>query len=292
MTFSIPIDKHLTSSEFLPDGVPLSIYHTNEFTDFPLHTHEFSEIVIVLRGEGIHLVDDTEHHISAGDVFVIHGDKLHGYRDLRKFDHINLVYMPALIDLPTSVLSLPGYQAFFAIEPLAAARQPVQRRLHLSAVQLDTLSQLIDQLSHELSEKLPCYTEMSMMYFQQIVIFLSRLYGQQRTPLSDRFLKLGHVITLLEQEFISAWTVDSLADAVCMSRRSLTRQFTDVMGVAPITYLIHIRLEQAAKLLVNTDQTITDIALQVGFYDSNYLCKQFRRVHGITPFKYRVNSRK
>jgi transcriptional regulator GlxA family with amidase domain len=127
-----------------------------------------------------------------------------------------------------------------------------------------------------------------MMYFQQIVIFLSRIYGQQRTPLSDRFLKLGHVITLLEQEYASAWTVDSLADAVCMSRRSLTRQFTDVMGIAPITYLIHIRLEQAAKLLINTDETITDIALLVGFYDSNYLCKQFRRMHGITPYKYRM----
>lgn len=288
---NVPV-RHLTSNQYFPDGLPVSVYYSTGFTGFPYHTHDFSEIIIVLRGEGQHLVDLNEHYVCAGDVFAVHGNMPHGYDKLRNFDHINLIYKPNEIELPAGILSMPGYHAFFEIEPRVAMREPYQQRLHLTAIQLNELSQLVDRLSGELAAKSSCFAEMSMNYFQQIVIFISRIYGQQKTPLSDCYLKLGKVISLLEQDYARQWTIDKLAREVNMSRRTLTRQFNDVVGYPVISYLAGIRMQQAMKLIINTDLSITDIALQVGFYDSNYMCKLFRRIHGTTPHKYRVSNRK
>ena len=59
------------------------------------------------------------------------------------------------------------------------------------------------------------------------------------------------------------------------------------MGNSPIAYLIQLRINRAADMLRQGDRSITDIAFDVGFSDSNYFMREFRKVIGISPRIYR-----
>jgi len=59
------------------------------------------------------------------------------------------------------------------------------------------------------------------------------------------------------------------------------------MGSSPIAHLIQLRVNRAATLLRQTGDSVTDIAFRVGFSDSNYFTRQFRRIMGRSPRAYR-----
>ncbi|MFN2243397.1 MAG: helix-turn-helix transcriptional regulator, partial [Anaerolineae bacterium] len=63
--------------------------------------------------------------------------------------------------------------------------------------------------------------------------------------------------------------------------------FRKELGVTPIAYLNRYRVHQAKQLLSDTSKSITEIALEVGFSDSGYFSRVFRREVGLSPEAYR-----
>jgi AraC-like DNA-binding protein len=73
-----------------------------------------------------------------------------------------------------------------------------------------------------------------------------------------------------------------------MSSDYLTYCFRKEMGLTPVIYLNRYRINKARQLLVESNQSITEIALAVGFSDSGYFSRLFRREVGIPPESYRA----
>ena len=72
-----------------------------------------------------------------------------------------------------------------------------------------------------------------------------------------------------------------------MSETNFRKRFKAYTGLAPAQYRLRARLEKAERLLADSDATIESIALDLGFYDTAYFCKVFRRQTGRTPVRYR-----
>jgi AraC family L-rhamnose operon transcriptional activator RhaR/AraC family L-rhamnose operon regulatory protein RhaS len=72
-----------------------------------------------------------------------------------------------------------------------------------------------------------------------------------------------------------------------MSKRSLARAFHEATGVPPIAYLIQLRINRAAAMLRSSTTSVTEIAFHVGFGDSNYFTRQFKKQTGLSPRRYR-----
>jgi hypothetical protein len=70
-----------------------------------------------------------------------------------------------------------------------------------------------------------------------------------------------------------------------------TRTFRKIMQISFKEYLIRKKIALSADLLINTELNVTDIAYQCEFTDSAYYCFQFKKIVGVTPKKFRVNSR-
>jgi AraC family L-rhamnose operon transcriptional activator RhaR/AraC family L-rhamnose operon regulatory protein RhaS len=83
------------------------------------------------------------------------------------------------------------------------------------------------------------------------------------------------------------WTLQELAAAAHMSESSLLATFKDATGQSPIAYLIQLRIQRATELLRHGDQSISEIAFSVGFEDSNYFSRQFRKSMHTSPREYR-----
>ena len=80
---------------------------------------------------------------------------------------------------------------------------------------------------------------------------------------------------------------EDLARHVGLSSDHLTYCFRQELGMPPITYLNRYRIALAKHLLKETDKSITEIALDVGFTDSGYFSRVFRRETTMSPSAYR-----
>ncbi len=78
-----------------------------------------------------------------------------------------------------------------------------------------------------------------------------------------------------------------LAQRVALSEDYLTACFRKELGVTPIAYINRYRVNQAQQLLLDTRKSVTEIALEVGFSDSGYFSRVFRREVGLSPTDYR-----
>lgn len=84
--------------------------------------------------------------------------------------------------------------------------------------------------------------------------------------------------------------VSHMADAVFMSERSLNRKLKALTGETPKKMLMVIRLEYAAKLLTNTDESITEVGYRSGFGDASHFTRSFKAQYKVTPSQYRNNE--
>ncbi len=98
---------------------------------------------------------------------------------------------------------------------------------------------------------------------------------------------VGPALRLLHDDPAHPWTVAELAARVGVSRASLARRFTDLVGEPPMTYLTGWRLTLAADLLRTADATIGAVARQVGYGSAFALSTAFKRERGISPQEYR-----
>lgn len=83
------------------------------------------------------------------------------------------------------------------------------------------------------------------------------------------------------------WTVASLAQGCGVSRASLARRFTALVGEPPMAYLTGWRISRAAALLRGGDATVASIARRVGYANTFALSVAFKRVRGTSPTAYR-----
>jgi AraC-like DNA-binding protein len=58
-------------------------------------------------------------------------------------------------------------------------------------------------------------------------------------------------------------------------------------GLPPIEYLIRLRIRQSMELLTASDMSVTDIAMECGFNDSNYFARQFKRINDMSASEFR-----
>ncbi len=278
---------------FHPDGFPIAVERRDPQEPFGLHAHEFSELVIITGGRGLHVTGQDSWQLGTGDVFVIGGSRPHDYLNMENLRLINVLFDQEdlsieLMDLP----SLAGYHALFHLEPAWRKRHDFKSRLRLTPTDMKISVGLVDELDGELNKRNAGFGFLATAIFMQIVGFLSRCYGRSRNTDSRALLRIARTITHLESHYADAINLDELVDMSQMSKRSFLRAFEAAMGYTPIAYVIQLRIARAAKLLCQTDDNVTNIAYSVGFNDSNYFSRQFRKHFGITPRAYRQHHLK
>ncbi|MEO5913279.1 MAG: helix-turn-helix domain-containing protein [Luteolibacter sp.] len=276
---------------FHPDGFPISVERREPQELFESHAHEFAELVIVTGGRCLHVSGQESWEMTAGDVFVIAGPREHEYRDLEDLRLVNILYQPSqlqmgLLDLP----SVAGYHALFTLEPSRRNRQPTKGRLHLTGKEMAQITELVDRLELELKAREPGFGFMATATFMQIIGQLSRSYGSSPSPDGKALLRIGEALSHLERNIHREVNLEELASIAHMSQRSFLRVFLSATGTSPLAWVIGQRINRACLLLRNTDRRVTEIAFDVGFNDSNYFTRQFRKVTGFSPREYRLRQ--
>jgi signal transduction histidine kinase/CheY-like chemotaxis protein len=95
----------------------------------------------------------------------------------------------------------------------------------------------------------------------------------------------------IHARYAEVLTREDIAAHVGISADYLTDCFRQELGITPITYIRRYRIRQACELLRNTDQSITQVAMSVGFSDNAHFARTFLREVQVTPKMYRRKGR-
>lgn len=98
-----------------------------------------------------------------------------------------------------------------------------------------------------------------------------------------------HLEEMLRGNLAHQWTVEEMAALVGLGTTLFNERVKSYSGFSPINYLINIRISEAIKLLRRPGISVTDIALDTGFYSSQHFSTTFKKLTGFRPSEFRKN---
>ncbi|MFE9204640.1 AraC family transcriptional regulator [Micromonospora sp. NPDC007230] len=98
---------------------------------------------------------------------------------------------------------------------------------------------------------------------------------------------VGPVLRAMHDAPGMPWTLSSLTALVKVSRTTLAKRFTELVGEPPLTYLTDWRMTLAADMLADSTATVAAVARQVGYADAFGFSAAFKRAHGVSPSEHR-----
>lgn len=259
--------------------------------DFHVHNHDYSELVVILDGTALHIIEGREYPISAGQVFFIHGDVAHGYKDVDRIQYFNVMFHPDQIAQLPELKQLPGFQALFYFEPFYRKEMNFRGMLSLNGEQLHEVTGLLDRILEEHDRRSEGYRVMIRSYFTALIGLLSRCYAANNGGEENRALRIAESVTYLEEHFLEPLRLEELAERAFLSKRQFLREFARNFRTTPMDYVIRRRLELACTLLRDEGLSILQVAQESGFRDQNYFARQFKKVYLCSPTEYRRKHR-
>lgn len=103
---------------------------------------------------------------------------------------------------------------------------------------------------------------------------------------------LAPALACIHQQPEHGWTVARLAMEATMSRSAFAARFREIVGESPITYLTRWRMQVAARLLVEQQLPLEEVARRVGYESNAAFSKSFKRISGTNPGEYRRHYRR
>lgn len=255
--------------------------------EYFVHSHDFSELVVILQGSAVHIIEGREYPVTAGQVFLIHSGVSHGYKNVDGIEYINVMFQPEQLLQLSELRLLPGFQALFYIEPFYRKEMNFKGMLTLNEAQLQEATKLLDLILTEYELQPQGYRLMIRSYFTALVGLLSRYYQIGSGADDNKALRIGEAVTYIEEHFLQPITLQALADKAYLSTRQFQRVFTRNYHTTPMDYVIRKRLDYSCTLLRHPGLSISQVALESGFRDQNYYARQFRKVYNCTPSEYR-----
>jgi AraC-like DNA-binding protein len=82
-------------------------------------------------------------------------------------------------------------------------------------------------------------------------------------------------------------TSEYLANKMCMSLSQLNRKLNTMTGLSSSSFVLHLRMEKARRMLSTSDVPISDIAVNCGIDDAGYFTRVFKQLYHITPSQFR-----
>jgi len=267
--------------------------HAHDLTETE-HYHDFIEIVIIMHGHGVQVLEGNEYSVSAGDVFVLQGNQKHYFKDASQVEIVNVMYdgikNPEMI--PDRIRQLEGYNALFILEPQYRAHYHFKNMLRLNREELSKIEIMLNVMFHEQQQKQEGFEMVLNNRLQELIILLSRHYSNIQSTEAQSLVRISKVLDFIESNLSSKVYIDDLAQMAFMSKRNFMRVFKRAVGLSPVQHLTQVRLQNARKLLRETNRQIADISLACGFSDSNYFIKCFKKSYGTTPFRFKSRFKK
>ncbi|HEV2813912.1 MAG TPA: AraC family transcriptional regulator [Solirubrobacteraceae bacterium] len=224
------------------------------------HTHEYYTVVLFDEPGGRHELEGAPCPVRAGSVAVIPPGSVH---DIGPWPGATVSFMPD---------ALGGTRP--PVEPWSGDAPPAAH---------EELRETIAGLERELREQKRGFRAAARAQLSLLLVALSRLRRDE--PPTHPVLR--EVLDVIDRGFHQPLSLEAIAARVNRSPRQLTRVVRAVTGKTVMGLVEDRRMEEARRLLLETDAKVELVARRVGFHDGGYFRRRFRSVHGASPTEWR-----
>lgn len=269
-------------------SIPIHIEHyffKENGTIFQPHWHE--QFMLMYIQKGVLLLKCGEQKILAeqDSIAIVNPNEIHSGENPES----DLEYYSLKVDLLLLLGNQPDLQQTMYTELLLKNRLIFENKISNDGFLLGCIKNAIK----EVQQKKEGYELALRGLGYQILTELLRnctktVPDQFELDMQYRRLKqIKPAITYMESHLAGKITLENLSEAVHLSPAHFSRVFKIVSGFSPMEFLNRMRVQKASQLLVNTDKTIVEIALETGFNDGNYFSRFFKKCRKETPREFR-----
>lgn len=279
-------EKIIYKNQMLHYGLYLPQPKPYFFRDVPWHWHDEFEFAYLEKGRMLYKVNQEEFTLQEGDGIFVNSGTLHYLQPLDPKKDVRLqvqfIDRSFLAGMPGSLLDIkyiaPMQEQAEALL-LRRCEEPGRKILEKmrEAVQLC----LEEERFFELRLR-SIYSELWESLFT-CVMEKNEIKGED--PQENGRMK--KMLAYIQEKCLEDISVLDIAASISVSERECYRLFQNILGTTPVKFLISCRLKKAQELLIGTEKSILEIAMETGFGSSSYFGKIFKQYHHITPGQYR-----
>ena len=267
----------------LPDavrGIQIEKDAAKAARDMPeMHSHQFNELYFLISGERRYFIGHTIYDVLPDNVIIIQKNELH----------------------KTNTRNNKGYEryvVYFSDEDISQLENHKNSSSVLSesgCISLphkiaEVIKAKLDEIYNEESHTDSYSEAMTKSIFCEIMILIMR-YGTKASGASDIHSdKIQEVARYISENFEKEISLSDAAKMAYMEETYFSKKFKRLTGFGFSEYLCETRLNEAARLLIYTDLSISEISDKCGFSSSNYFGDVFKRLNGVSPSAYRKNK--
>lgn len=251
-----------------------SVSHTqisNRRSATGIHYHSDYELYFLVRGKTNYFIADEIFEVNPGNFVFISKGVIHKTDSEESLDTERI-----LLAFDDSILTEAAKEHIKTLSD--------EKLIFIPPSQLYIFEELLSKIE---SENKNGSRELINLYILEILALLCR-HMQKMTHHRDEGSEIIHSVSrFINKNYQGDLSLKSLSKTFALSESHLSRKFRAVTGMGLSEYITFVRIHNGARLLKETSLPITEIATQCGFNDSNYFSSVFKKIKGITPYKYR-----
>ena len=271
---------------------PYKIYTSlipEHFSSFPMHWHDDFEIIWVKSGHLWINIQSKLYLCGPEDILIIPPKYIHSIKQYKKESahYCNMIFKFSLLEQDTDSWIYKKYFSQFINEPLFESvyfpgGSENQKKLKPFTNILYEARHSFD--SSEMKIKAALYNFLDEV--KNLLVPETENFKTTKREIS----RLKPVFSFVEENFSENLTVDHMAETACLSRSHFMTVFKKVTGQTFVNYVNTIRLENAKRMILETDKSILEISEDCGFNNFSYFIRTFKKQYGKTPLSIRKNQ--
>jgi len=290
------------TQQLLQSGYPVKLTTVDcTLPDAPIiywHWHEEIEFQYIQKGQAYITCDEDNITVFEGDIIFINQTVRHFITPSKP----DGVLFSSIIINPSFILGLGQLELENRyINPITANRS--FNYLHITSEDplyrqfLPPLKQLIAlnedcPAGYELLSK-ACILQLWKLLYDQLPSGSTASYKISARTANQDAQRVKQAMLYIQEHFMETVTLEDIANSILVSKSECCRCFKRATGISPIEYLMKYRIAESAKCMHRkTHESISEIACAVGFNNTSYFNKTFKKFIGCTPTKYRQSLRK
>lgn len=263
---------------------PVKINRSERFEPGPVfasHWHEQFQVLYFSQGEALIYCNSHPYEVKGGDVVIINSNEIHYGETLCG----ELVYDIIKVDLNFLLSSQNDFCQMKYITPLLQGRIAFQNHITNDQRLRGQIQQIVQEYGQQ---EIGCELAIKAYIYQMVVVLL-RHYQQEVTPQKlyeyqqKTTYQLRTVLAYIDQHYHENISLSQMANLSNMSKQHFCRVFKSITGKRPMDYINYLRINKAVNLLTEKNFNISEIAMAVGFDDSNYFSRLFKKYQKTTP---------
>lgn len=251
------------------------------------HVHAACELYYLVSGVRRMFCDDSAYMLHGGDMIFIPANAIHKTSHVsdRAHERIAVTFDAAVAGDLQRAVPQGKIEGLFLGDPVT----------HLDGEDRAYVERLLARMLSEYERQDALSGASISGCLQELMIFLLRKRAEQSLEFSqdaditDKLMQKA--ARFIRGNYMNDMSLSLAAGSVNLSPCYFSKRFKAATGFGYQEYLQLVRVQNASKLLLETNKSVTEIALECGFSDSNYFGDAFRREKGVSPLKYRKSRR-